>query len=89
MKDKFLFICQDDDDTSGISIANKDEVDQRIREMENHDEDIDFKVIGRIPTANLTIDFDGRLIEWYEKDEKQKQLVDTAILKIVQKLFKF
>jgi len=83
-KDKYLFICQDDDDPSGISVTTKEGVDVRIRASENHDEDIDFKVIGRILTANLTVDFSPNLIEWYEKGEKEKKLVDTAVIKIIQ-----
>jgi hypothetical protein len=86
MKDKYLFICQDDNDPSGISVDTKEGVDSRIKNSENHDEDIDFKVIGRIPTANLTIDFNASLIEWYEKGEKEKQLVDNAVIKIIQRL---
>lgn len=83
-KEKFLFICQDDDDPSGISVTTKEGVDARIRASEEIDEDIDFKVIGRIPTANLTVDFSPNLIQWYENGEKEKQLIDTAVIKIVQ-----
>lgn len=83
-KDKYLFICQDDDDPSGISVTTKEGVDSRIRASEEINEDIDFKVIGRIPTTNLTVDFNSDLIEWYNKEEKEKQLVDTAVIKIIQ-----
>lgn len=83
-KEKYLFICQDNEDPSGISVTTKNGVDSRIRASEEHDEDIDFKVIGRIPTANLTLDFDANMIEWYEKGEKEKQMVDNAVIKIIQ-----
>lgn len=85
-KPKFLFICQDDDDPSGISVLTKDGVDHRINDSENHDTEINFKVIGRIPTENLTPDFSPSRIEWYEKDEKEKQVVDNAVVKIIQQL---
>lgn len=84
MKDKYFFICQDDSDPSGISVTSREGVDSRIRAAEDHDEEIDFKVIGRIPTNNLTVDFSPNLIQWYEPGEKEKQIVDSAVIKIIQ-----
>lgn len=83
MKDKFLFICQDDE-SSDIFVSTKEGVDSLIRDFEESNRDIDFKVIGRIPTTGLTVDFNPDLIQWYEQGEKEKQLVDTTVLKIVQ-----
>lgn len=83
-KEKYLFICQDDEDPSGISVSTKEGVDNRIRASENMDEDIDFKVIGRIETSNLTLDFNEHRIEWFEDGAKEKRVVDAAVLKIIQ-----
>lgn len=87
LKDRFLFICQDEEDPYGsIVIATKDEVNNIISDFEQSDSDLTFKVIGRIPLEGLTLDFPSSRIQWYTQDEKPKELVDTTIVKIIQRI---
>lgn len=81
----YLFICQRDE--GEITIETKQSVDLELSMSEAENEDIDFKVVGRICTDNLTLDFPSSRIEWYEPTLAENEaLVGDAVIKIIQKL---
>lgn len=84
-KKHFVFIIQTD--TGELFAARQSDVDNAIKEFEDHNLDIDFKVIGKIAEPSgprtLPIDFNEQLIEWYEADEKDKAFIKRAVLAIV------
>jgi hypothetical protein len=81
---KYLFVCHRNEEE--ITIETKESVDTEITLAEGSNEDIDFKVIGRICTDGLTLDFTPDRIEWYDKQyATSKPLVDDAVVKIIQK----
>lgn len=82
---KYLFICHRNEEE--ITIETKDSVNTEITMTENADEELDFKVIGRICTNGITLDFTPDKIEWYSDEYVgNKPLVDDAIVKIIQQL---
>lgn len=85
-RSNYLFICQDEENPLDISVATKEDIDLKILDIENDRDDLSFKVIGRVSLKNLTIDFNPSIIEWYDKGEKSKKLIDNVVLKIIESL---
>lgn len=88
MKEKkhYIFIIQNDD--GSLAAGRQIDVDNTIKDAENANEDIEFKVIGRIVEPNtgsrtLPIDFDEQQIEWYEEGEKDAPFIKRAVNAIV------
>lgn len=79
MKDIFIILAEENTVIAGF----KENVDELIRHYEVHDEDIDWKVIAKIPARYATIDISPANIDWYE-DEPSKNIVDRAILSVIQ-----
>lgn len=77
-----IYICQTED---GELFADfKTGIDLQIKQSEQDDEDLNFKVIGKVKGQHVAIDFNSANIEWYEKGEKDKAFIDKAVLQIVQ-----
>lgn len=87
-KKHFIFIVQTD--ANELLAARQIDVDNAIKDCEERNLDIDFKVIGKIAEPSgpntLPIDFNEQLIEWYEADEKDKLFIKRTILAIVNLL---
>jgi hypothetical protein len=82
---RYLFICHRNEEE--ITIESKVSVDNEITTTENSNEDLNFKVIGRICTDSLTLDFTSDRIEWYNDGfSTNKALVDDTVVKIIQQL---
>lgn len=87
MKEKkhYVFIVQNDDDE--LVAGRQSDIDSAIRDSEESNRDIDFKVIGRIiePAGpnTLPVDFNEKQIEWYEDGEKDAKFIKRAVLAIV------
>lgn len=87
MKDKkhYIYIIQTDDDD--LTAGRQIDVDSAIKDSENNNEEIDFKVIGRVLEPNgpnsLPLDFNEQSIEWYEEGEKNPKFIKRAVLAIV------
>lgn len=77
-----LFIIQFDE--GEIAVAYKQDVDDMIKESEDHDHDITWKVIAKIKGTNTRMDLTPNHIEWYEKGDKDKTLTDKVILSTIQ-----
>lgn len=83
-KQKFLFLCQDED--AAVFVLTKEDVDARIKETENTDKELDFEVIAKIPDYFMTMDVSPQQIDFYKPDSLNKQIIDRAILAVVQYL---
>lgn len=83
-KQRFLFFCQNEEGT--VVILTKEDVDAHIKETENSNEELDFEVIGKIADHFMTMDVNVQQIEFYKPDSINKQLIDRAILAVVQYL---
>lgn len=82
-KKNYIFIVQNDD--GSLAAGRQIDVDNAIKDAENANEDIEFKVIGRIVEPSfgpLPLDFDENQIEWYEEGEKEPNFIKRAILTI-------
>lgn len=77
-----LFICQREN--GELFCSFKADIDAEIKLSEQNDEDLDFKVIGKIKGVHLTKDLAPAAIEWFESGKKDKAFVDKAVLQIVQ-----
>ena len=83
-KQRFLFFCQNEE--GAVVVLTKEDVDAHIKETENSDEELDFEVIGKIADCFLTMDINPQQIEFYKPDSVNKQLIDRAVLAVVQYL---
>ena len=83
MKEKksYVFVIQNDD--GSLAAGRQIDVDTAIKNAENSNEDIEFKVIGRIVEPkgpnSLKMDFNEEQIEWYESDEKDAAFLKRAV----------
>lgn len=83
-KKQYIFIILNDD--GSLAAGKQIDVDNAIKDAENANEDIEFKVIGRISepsNGRLPVDFDEKQIEWYEEGEKDKTFIKRAVVAIV------
>jgi hypothetical protein len=84
-KKYYVFIIQNDD--GSLAAGRQIDVDTAIKDAENANEDIEFKVIGRIVEPKgprtLPMDFNEEQIEWYESDEKDAAFIKRAVNAIV------
>lgn len=83
-KKHFIFIIQNDQEE--LYAGRQADVDNAIKYADQVNEDINFKVIGKIAEPNgpntLPIDFNEQLIEWFE-GPKDKAFMKRAVLAIV------
>lgn len=85
-KKSTIFIVQNDEDNE-VFAAYQADVDLAIKNAENANRDIDFKVIGKINEPigpkSLPLDFNENLIQWYEDTEKSKDFIKQVVVAIV------
>ena len=88
MKEKksYIFIVQNTNDDE-LYAARQIDIDLSLKDAEVSQEDIDFKVIGKIaePAAHipLPVDFNENQIEWYDKEGHSPQFIKRAVLAII------
>jgi hypothetical protein len=86
MKDKksYIFIVQSDE--GELMAGRQSDVDDALKQAETQNEDIEFKVIGKIAEPfgknSLPLDFDESRIEWYEEGEKDESFLKRAVVAI-------
>lgn len=85
-KKSSIYIVQEDE-TENINAAYQEQVEQEIKNAENANVDLNFKVIGKINEPNgpksLPIDFNEDLIQWYDGEERSPEFIKKTILAIV------
>lgn len=88
-KFSYIFIIQNED-TDELFAGRQIDIDSAIKEYEVNNEDLDFSVIGKIkepiPGKPLSMDFDEKQIEWYDKQEKSPEFIKKAVNAITQLL---
>lgn len=81
----YIFIIENEE-IDNLSAGRQIDIDNEIKYSEENNQDLDFKVIGRILEPNgprsLKLDFDEKLIEWFDGEERDTIFIKKAILAI-------
>lgn len=81
-KKSYIFIAQNDE-TGGLFAGRQEDIDRDILYFEENGLELIFKIIAKIPeppNQRTLMDFDEKLIEWYDTDKEiSSELIKSAI----------
>jgi hypothetical protein len=81
----FIFVVQNIENDE-LYAGHQADIDNAIKEYEEINEDLPFKVIGKIgePAGpnSLPLDFNEKLIQWYDEQPHEPKFIKRAVLAI-------
>lgn len=84
VKKNYIFVCQNDD-SGELFAGNQKEIECEINMSEENNQELDFKVIGRIQKPR-SLDFPENAIDWYDQEPKDAAFVEKAVFAIIKTL---